>query len=70
MKRKPQIIIDLIRIDLINHKLINSLQALAIEAEIFTLGIDSPIFELMELQDRNDADDIFAQYYDYDKSEE
>jgi len=64
MTRQTYIIIDLITIDLINHKLINSLEAMQIQAELYQLGIDRPIFELMQLQDRPDVDDIFNQYYD------
>ena len=68
MIKKDQIVRELIRMDLINHKLINSLNAIAIEAEVYCLGIDGPIFELMGLQERPDVDDIYEQYNEKSKA--
>jgi len=55
MTKKALIIIDLITIDLINNKLINSLREVQINTEVYELGIDKPIFELMDLQEREDV---------------
>jgi len=67
MTKKGLILLDLIKMDLINHKLINTLNAIEIEAEVYCLGIDGPIFELMGLQERPDVDDIYEQYNEKSK---
>ena len=64
MTKQAYIVIELIRMDLYNHKFVNSLHAIHIDAEVYCLGIDEPIFELMGLQERPDVDDIFEQYYE------
>lgn len=61
------IIINLIKQDLINCKMINSLQKMQIRADDYQLDISSIIFEMMDLEDREDVDEIFEKYVELSK---
>ena len=56
------IIINLIKQDLVNWKMINSLQKMQIRADDYQLDISSIIFEIMELNNRENVDEIFENY--------
>jgi hypothetical protein len=56
------IIINLIKQDLINWKMINSLQKMQIRADDYQLDIGSIIFEILDLNNREDVDEIFEKY--------
>lgn len=61
------IIINLIKQDLINWKMIHSLQKVQVRADDYQLDISSIIFEMMNLEDRKDADEIFEKYMELSK---
>lgn len=56
------IIINLIKQDLINWKMIHSLQKVQVRADDYQLDIGSIIFEMMDLENRKDVDEIFEKY--------
>ena len=56
------IITNLIKQDLINWKMINLLQKMQIRADDYQLDIGSIIFEIMDLNNRENVDEIFEKY--------
>ncbi len=56
------IIINLIKQDLINWKMINLLQKMQVRADDYQLDIGSIIFEIMNLDGRENVDEIFEKY--------
>ena len=61
------IVTNLIKQDLINWKMIHSLQKVQVHAEDYQLDIGSIIFEMMDLEDRKDVDEIFEKYVELSK---
>nr|WP_294860037.1 hypothetical protein [uncultured Fluviicola sp.] len=61
------IVTNLIKQDLINWKMINALQNRQVRADDYQLDIGSIIFELMNLEDRKDVDEIFEKYVELSK---
>ncbi|MNK08285.1 hypothetical protein D3C87_262150 [compost metagenome] len=61
------IIINLIKQDLINWKMIHSLQKVQVRADDYQLDIGSIIFEIMDLDDRKDVDELFEKYEEMSK---
>lgn len=61
------IVINLIKQDLINWKMINLLQKMQIHADDYQLDIGSIILEMMNLENRKDADEIFDKYVEMSK---
>lgn len=59
-----QLVIALIREDLTNFKLINSLNDLGIDASSYSLNICVIIFRLMGLQDSVQNEPLMEHYYD------
>lgn len=59
---KRHIVIDLIKQDLINCKLIKSFDQLEINAENYLLDILESILEIMELEEHKHIDRIFNDY--------
>jgi hypothetical protein len=62
------IIINLIKQDLINWRMIYLLQKMQIRADDYQLDIGPIIFEMMDLENRNDANEIFDKYVEMSKS--
>ncbi len=56
------IVINLIKQDLVNWKMINLLQKMQIRADDYQLDIGSIIFEMMGLENHKDVDEIFEKY--------
>lgn len=56
------IVTNLIKQDLINWKMINLLQNMQVRADDYQLDIGSIIFEIMDLDDRKDVDELFEKY--------
>jgi len=56
------IIINLIKQDLVNWKMINLLQKMQVRADDYQLDIGSIIFEIMDLSNRENVDEIFDKY--------
>jgi len=56
------IVINLIKQDLVNWKMINSLQKMQVRADDYQLDIGSIIFEIMDLDNRKNVDEIFEKY--------
>jgi len=61
------VMIDLIKQDLINYKLIDSLRDIQINAEDYTLDIGRIVFEIMDVEEREDVDEIFEKYIEMSK---
>ena len=61
------IITNLIKQDLINWKMIHSLQKVQVRADDYQFDIGSIIFEMMNLEDRKDVDEIFEKYVEMSK---
>lgn len=55
-------IMNLIKQDLINWKMINLLQKIQIHADDYQLDIGSIIFEIMDLNNHEKIDEIFEKY--------
>lgn len=61
------ILTNLIKQDLINWKMIHSLQNMQVRADDYQLDIGSIIFEMMDLEDRKNVDEIFEKYMELSK---
>ena len=61
------IVTNLIKQDLINWKMICSLQKIQIRADDYQLDIGSIIFEILDLNDRENVDEIFEKYVEMSK---
>lgn len=61
------IVTNLIKQDLINWKMINLLQKTQIHADAYQLDIGSIIFEIMDLDNRENVDEIFEKYVEMSK---
>lgn len=61
------IVINLIKQDLVNWKMINLLQRMQIRADDYQLDIGSVIFEIMNLDNRENVDEIFEKYVEMSK---
>lgn len=55
-------ITNLIKQDLINWKMINLFQKMQIRADDYLLDIGAIIFEIMDLENHKDVDEIFDKY--------
>lgn len=56
------IIANLIKQDLINWKMIRLLQKMQVRADDYQLDIGSIIFEIMDLDNHKDVDELFEKY--------
>ena len=56
------IVVNMIKQDLINWKMIHLLQKMQIRADDYQLDIGSIIFEIMDLNNRENVDEIFEKY--------
>ncbi|MGV3611698.1 MAG: hypothetical protein ACO1N0_12150 [Fluviicola sp.] len=61
------IVTNLIKQDLINWKMINLLQNMQIYADDYQLDIGSIIFEIMDLNNLENVDEIFEKYVEMSK---
>ena len=61
------IVTNLIKQDLINWKMIRLLQSMEVRADDYQLDIGSIIFEMMNLENRKDTDEIFEKYMEMSK---
>lgn len=61
------IVTNLIKQDLINWKMINSLQKMQVRADDYQLDIGLIIFEMMDLENRKDVDELFEKYIEMSK---
>lgn len=61
------IVTNLIKQDLINWKMIHSLQKVQVRIDDYQLDISSIIFEIMDLENRKDVDEIFEKYVELSK---
>lgn len=61
------LVINLIKQDLINWKMISLLQKIQIQADDYQLDIGSIIFEIMKLNNRKDVDELFEKYVEMSK---
>jgi hypothetical protein len=59
-----QLIISLIKDDLINTKLISGLENLGIDAGLYLLGISDAIFVLMGIDNDEQGEELFEYYLD------
>jgi hypothetical protein len=57
-----QLILSLIKDDLINTKLISGLENLGIDAGLYLLGISDAIFVLMGIDDSEKGEELFEYY--------
>lgn len=60
---KRQLILSLIKDDLINTKLVNALIAIGIDASDYNLHLSETIFELMEFEESIENDPIVEHYF-------
>lgn len=56
------IVTNLIKQDLINWRMISLLQKMQVRADDYQLDIGSIIFEIMNLDNRKDVDELFEKY--------
>lgn len=61
-KTTKNMIVQLIYMDMINHKLVSCLSDMQINAEEYILGIDEIIFEMVGLNNLPNEDSIFEHY--------
>ena len=57
-----EIVTNLIKQNLINWRMINLLQKMQVRADDYQLDIGSIIFEIMDLDNRENVDEIFEKY--------
>jgi hypothetical protein len=57
-----QLILSLIKDDLINTKLISGLENLGVDAGLYLLGISDAIFVLMDIDDSKQGEELFEYY--------
>ncbi|WP_294675719.1 hypothetical protein [uncultured Fluviicola sp.] len=62
-----EIVTNLIKQDLIHWKMINLLQNMQVRADDYQLDISSIIFEIMDLNNRENVDEIFEKYVEMSK---
>lgn len=60
---KSEIVIALIKDHLINTKLLESLYALKVDADEYTIYAGDSVFKLMELGEDEWSDDVYENYY-------
>lgn len=66
MKRK-RLILSLIKDDLINSKLVNSLNEIGLNADNYFLHLKDTIFILMGFDDDEESEEIFERYIELSK---
>jgi hypothetical protein len=59
---KEKLILSLIKDDLINIKLISSLQKIGLYSDCYYLHLSTTIFELMGFEDNEEADKMYERY--------
>ncbi|MFL9483001.1 hypothetical protein ACI6Q2_09520 [Chitinophagaceae bacterium LWZ2-11] len=65
---QKELIISLIKDDLINTKLVVGLNALGLQANDYSLQLSSTIFELMGFEDNEETELIFERYLSLSKN--
>ncbi len=60
--KKQNITIALIKDHLINIRLINGLNALGLNADVYAMNLGQTVFDLMGFRDNRRSDDVFEYY--------
>ncbi len=63
-KKEKELILSLIKDDLVNNKLLIGLDALGLRATDYYLNISDTIFSLMGFPDNTDSDRVYEHYLD------
>ena len=58
------LVIELIKCDLINAKMINSFNRMNIEASFYRVNIAPVIFALMGVEEENRTEELYTKYFD------
>lgn len=66
-KKEKEIILSLIKDDLVNHKLLIGLEALGLRPADYYLQLSDTIFSLMGFPESKDSDRVFELYLDLTK---
>lgn len=66
-KKEKELILSLIKDDLVNHKLLLGLDALGLRAADYYLNIDDAIFALMGFPENSDSDRVYELYLELTK---
>ena len=66
MKGK-KLILSLIKDDLINSKLVNSLNEIGLNADNYFLHLKDTVFKLMEFEDDEESEEVFERYIELSK---
>lgn len=66
-KNKKKLIISLIKDDLINAKLVNSLNEIGLRADDYFLHLSDTIFKLMGFEDNEETETIYERYIELSK---
>lgn len=62
---KEELIISLIKDDLVNTKLIDGLQDIGLDPAIYSLNLSETIFKLIDFDDSVMTDELFANYLQF-----
>lgn len=66
-QKEKELILSLIKDDLVNHKLLLGLDALGLRATDYYLNISDTIFSLMGFPENSDSDRVYELYLDLAK---
>lgn len=66
-KKEKEVILSLIKDDLVNHKLLLGLDALGLRAADYYLNIGDTIFSLMGFPENSDSDRVYELYLELTK---
>ncbi len=66
-KKEKELILSLIKDDLVNHKLLLGLDALGLRAADYYLNLGDTIFSLMGFPENSDSDRVYALYLELTK---
>jgi hypothetical protein len=64
VKKHKQLILSLIKDDLINSKLVNSLNDIGLNADDYLLHLGDTIFKLMDFEESRETESTFEYYLD------
>lgn len=67
LKSADKIVISLIKDDLINSKLVNSLNEMGLNADNYFLHLKDTVFKLMGFEDDDESEEVFERYIELSK---
>lgn len=69
-KNQKNLMLSLIKDDLLNHKLVSGLTKLGLDASPYTLHLSDTIFYLFDLNQKPDQEELMKRYFELSKKVE